>query len=51
MRQLDSTDVQLVLIKDGGHRLSQPNEIDAILRTVESLVESVDAANADGAKG
>ena len=50
MRGFGSTDVQLVLIKDGGHRLSQPNEIDAILRTAESLIESVDATPADGAK-
>jgi pimeloyl-ACP methyl ester carboxylesterase len=39
MRQLRSADVQLTVIKGGGHRLSEPHEIDAILRTVEGLLE------------
>ena len=39
MRALRSGDVQLNVIKDGGHRLSQPHEIDAILRTVAALLE------------
>ena len=38
-RQVRSADVQLVTIKGGGHRLSEPHEIDAILRTVASLLE------------
>lgn len=36
---LRSDDVQLKVIKDGGHRLSEPHEIDAILRTVAELLE------------
>ncbi len=40
MRQLRSADVQLTIIKGGGHRLSEPHEIDAILRTVAALTES-----------
>jgi len=40
MRQLRSADVQLHILKGGGHRLSEPPEIDAILRTVGNLVES-----------
>jgi pimeloyl-ACP methyl ester carboxylesterase len=40
MRQLRSSDVQLLLIKGGGHRLSEPHEIDAILRTLASLLET-----------
>ena len=36
---LRSADVQLTILKDGGHRLSEPRQIDAILRTVEALVE------------
>jgi pimeloyl-ACP methyl ester carboxylesterase len=36
---LRSGDVQLTIIKGGGHRLSEPHEIDAILRTVASLLE------------
>ena len=32
MRALRSADVQLAVIKGGGHRLSEPHEIDAILR-------------------
>jgi pimeloyl-ACP methyl ester carboxylesterase len=39
MRALRSADVQLNVIKGGGHRLSEPHEIDAILRTVTALLE------------
>ena len=41
MERLRSADVQLNLIKGGGHRLSEPREIDAILRTVNGLLELV----------
>ena len=37
--QLRSADVQLKIVKGGGHRLSEPHEIDAILRSVAELVE------------
>jgi pimeloyl-ACP methyl ester carboxylesterase len=40
LRALRSADVQLNVIKGGGHRLSEPREIDAILRTVAALLES-----------
>ena len=39
MAALRSADVQLNVIKGGGHRLSEPHEIDAILRTVAALLE------------
>ncbi len=39
VERLRSADVQLVLIKGGGHRLSEPREIATILHTVESLLE------------
>ena len=39
MRALRSADVQLNVLKGGGHRLSEPHEIDAILRTVAGLLE------------
>jgi pimeloyl-ACP methyl ester carboxylesterase len=39
MRALRSADVQLVTLKGGGHRLSAPHEIEAILRTVSALLE------------
>jgi pimeloyl-ACP methyl ester carboxylesterase len=39
MRSLRSSDVQLNVLKGGGHRLSEPNEIRAILGTVEALLE------------
>jgi len=39
MRALRSSDVQLNVLKGGGHRLSEPHEIDAILRTVAGLLE------------
>ena len=38
LRMLRSGDVQLTLIKGGGHRLSERNEIETILRTVAGLV-------------
>jgi pimeloyl-ACP methyl ester carboxylesterase len=39
MRALRSSDVQLNVLKGGGHRLSEPHEIRAIIGTVESLLE------------
>jgi pimeloyl-ACP methyl ester carboxylesterase len=39
--QLRSADVQLNIVKGGGHRLSQPHEIDAILRAVGGLLETL----------
>lgn len=36
---LRSSDVQVTVIKDGGHRLSAPHEIDAILKVVAGLLE------------
>jgi pimeloyl-ACP methyl ester carboxylesterase len=39
MRALRSGDVQLNLLKGGGHRLSEPHEIDAILNTIAELLE------------
>ena len=40
LSRLRSADVQLTVIKGGGHRLSEPREIEAILRTVDGLLES-----------
>ena len=37
--RLRSADVQVKVVKCGGHRLSEPHEIEAILRTVAALVE------------
>jgi pimeloyl-ACP methyl ester carboxylesterase len=39
MRALRSGDVQLNVLKGGGHRLSEPHEIDATLSTVTALLE------------
>ena len=39
MGQLRSADVQLNILKGGGHRLSEPREIDTIVRTIAALVE------------
>jgi pimeloyl-ACP methyl ester carboxylesterase len=39
LRALRSSDVQLSVLKGGGHRLSEPHEIEAILRTVAGLLE------------
>ena len=40
MRALRSADVQLTVVKDGGHRLSEPREIDTILRVTAGLLET-----------
>lgn len=40
MRKLRSADVQLTLIKGGGHRLSQRHEIEAILRSLAGILET-----------
>lgn len=40
MRALRSADVQLLTIKGGGHRLSEPHEIEAILAIVAGLLEN-----------
>ena len=39
MERLRSADVQLHILKGGGHRLSEPREIDAVVRTIAALVE------------
>jgi len=39
MRALRSSDVQLNILKGGGHRLSEPHEIRAILSAVDALLE------------
>ena len=39
MNRLRSADVQLNIIKSGGHRLSEPHEIATILRTLQELLE------------
>jgi pimeloyl-ACP methyl ester carboxylesterase len=39
LSRLRSSDVQLNVLKGGGHRLSGPNEIRAILQTLEALLE------------
>lgn len=39
MRALRSSDVQLNVLKGGGHRLSEPHEIRAILDTLDALLE------------
>jgi pimeloyl-ACP methyl ester carboxylesterase len=39
MRALRSADVQTTVIKGGGHRLSEPHEIDTILHIVSDLLE------------
>lgn len=41
MRQLRSADVQLLTIKGARHRLSEPNEIGAILSTLAGLLENL----------
>ena len=37
--RLRSADVQVAVLKGGGHRLSEPHQIEAMLRTVDALLE------------
>ena len=39
LERLRSADVQLTIVKGGGHRLSEPSEIETIRRTVAALLE------------
>lgn len=41
MARLHSADVQLLVVKGGGHRLSAPNEITAIVGAVAGLLETI----------
>jgi pimeloyl-ACP methyl ester carboxylesterase len=41
MRAVRSADVQVRVIKGGGHRLSEPRELDTILSTVAGLLEQI----------
>jgi len=41
MADLRSSDVQLRLIKNGGHRLSEPHELHAILVELLGLLERI----------
>jgi pimeloyl-ACP methyl ester carboxylesterase len=36
--QLESTDVQVILLKDGDHRLSTPSDLTLLLRTIAALL-------------
>jgi pimeloyl-ACP methyl ester carboxylesterase len=40
MERLESPDVRLVLVKGGDHRLSRPQDIALLLRTLEALMEA-----------
>jgi hypothetical protein len=38
---LVSTDVEVILVKDGDHRLSEPQDLERLCRTVAEVVERV----------
>jgi len=40
--QLRSDDVQIRLVKDGDHRLSRPQDIDMLIRTVSDMVQHIE---------
>ena len=44
LQQLRSPDAQLTIVKSGGHRLSEPNEIAAIVNTLAGLLVTRDDA-------
>lgn len=41
--RLDGSDIRLTLVKDAGHRLSEPGDLDLICRTLDELTEAVTA--------
>lgn len=45
-KHLQSDDVNVTLIKDGSHRLSQPKHIQAIIKTIEQLIQEMDVNQA-----
>ncbi|MBT3811091.1 MAG: alpha/beta fold hydrolase [Rhodospirillaceae bacterium] len=46
MGALTSNDVELILIKDGDHRLSEPHDLARLVSVVERLCDQVSASNA-----
>ena len=42
--RLDSSDVQVILVKDGDHRLSRPQDLALLTATLENLPETICAA-------
>ena len=42
--RLDSSDVQVILIKDGDHRLSRPQDLALLTATIDALPETICAA-------
>lgn len=40
-KALRSSDVQTILVKDGDHRLSRPQDIDLLIRTVSDLIDLI----------
>jgi pimeloyl-ACP methyl ester carboxylesterase len=40
-QRLRSADVQLIVVKGGGHRLSEPHEIEQIICAIDALVETI----------
>jgi abhydrolase domain-containing protein 10 len=41
LKRVQSNDVNVTLVKDGSHRLSQPNNIHLITRTIEALIQEL----------
>ena len=41
MEALESGDVEVTLVKGGGHRLSEPHDLDRLIRTVAALSDHV----------
>ena len=39
--QIGSSDVEVTFVKSGGHRLSEPEDLDRLCRTVEGLLEGI----------
>ena len=42
MKKLRSQDVEVQLVKSGGHRLSEPDDLQRLLRTIDSLLDSLE---------
>lgn len=43
MEHLPADDVTLTLVKDGDHRLSRPQDIDLIIRTVKEMIRAAES--------
>lgn len=48
MEQITGTDIEIQFVKDGDHRLSRPQDLDRLCRTLDGLIEDIGDACSSG---